>query len=305
MLKQLIAHNFQIHKDVDIHFHPGVNVITGASEAGKSSIIRMIRWVTLNRPSGRSIVKKGESDTKVKLIFDNGVIRKRRKKETTTYNVDGTVLKAIGKELPKEVTDVSLIEDKNCQQQHNPYFLLVKSPGEVAKELNELAGISVIDKLFTIINSELRKTKADLISTKETIPELKEKLEKLEYVEELDEKIAKFAKLIKKNKQRSNMLTNIEDAIADLEAIDNEEKENAKQLQHGETIKLLNVKVEEYRKKQKSYAAITSAISDLEDAEFALKEANEKLEILAKQKRKAMRNVEECPLCGTIIGKEY
>jgi len=304
MLKRLIAHNFQIHKYVDIHFHSGVNIITGASEAGKSSIMRMIRWVTLNRPLGKSIVKKGESNTKVKLIFDNGVIRKKRKKEITTYNINGTVLKAIGKDLPKEVMDVSLVEDKNYQQQHNPYFLLVKSPGEVAKELNDLAGISVIDKLFTAINGELRKTKAELISVEEEIPELKAKLEETIDIEDLEVKVNRFAKLLKRNKQKQLAINAIAETISDIEDIDNEKQKNDKQLQHGDTIANVKKKIEKLLGKRKELDSITTHIINFEDVNDELALAKEDMEVLEKRKKKAMRTIEQCPLCGTLIRKE-
>ena len=301
MLKRIKATNFQGHSNVDIRFHPGVNVITGQSEAGKSAIVRIIRWVTQNRPSGKSIVKIGENITKAKLFFDNGIIKKERNKSTVTYTIKDAILKAIGRDVPYEVSSISNIEDKNIQTQHNPYFLLVKSPGEIAKELNDLAGISVIDKLFTAINGELRNTKAEQINITETIEDLTVKLSEVTDTKKLEEKVNAFAKLLKANKRKQNMLDAISEAIADIEDIDNEERKNSIQLQHGKTIKQLTNRIEKLLANRKKLKSITEHIQNITDTNNRIEQVKEEMDRLEKQKKNIMRNMKECPLCGTIL----
>ena len=44
MLQKVILENFQAHEMSVIEFTEGINVICGASDQGKSSVIRAIRW---------------------------------------------------------------------------------------------------------------------------------------------------------------------------------------------------------------------------------------------------------------------
>jgi len=52
MIKYLQIQNFQSHKDSLLEFDPGVNVIVGSSDSGKTAVIRALRWLVWNRPSG-------------------------------------------------------------------------------------------------------------------------------------------------------------------------------------------------------------------------------------------------------------
>jgi DNA repair exonuclease SbcCD ATPase subunit len=70
MIKRIEIKNFQAHKNTEIDFDPGVNVISGASDAGKSSIFRALLWVITNRPSGDSIKNwdcKKDDTTEVRI----------------------------------------------------------------------------------------------------------------------------------------------------------------------------------------------------------------------------------------------
>jgi len=52
MLKTLRGENFQSWRELLMTLSPGVNVIVGESDAGKSAIMRMLRLLITNRPSG-------------------------------------------------------------------------------------------------------------------------------------------------------------------------------------------------------------------------------------------------------------
>jgi len=301
MIKRLRAKGFQIHKEVDIRFHPGINVITGASDAGKSSIQRMLRWVILNKPSGKSIVRKGATDTKVEIEFDNGFVSKKRKGNTTTYSAAGVQLQAIGKGVPDEVSDITNIDSINIQTQHNPYFLLVKSPGEVAKDLNDLAGISVIDKLFSIINSKIRETKAKLLYINEMIPETQREVKATEHINSLKKKVDNFAQLLKRKRKNEKQSEELSGILSDLQDIDNERWVYKKQLRHEKTIRILTKKTELLLAKKNKYENITTDIAKLDDLKNLIKEAEEKATVLIKRRKKIMAGLEECPLCGTIL----
>ena len=92
MISKIELKNIQSHKDTTIELDPGINIIVGSSNNGKSTIMRAINWVTYNRPLGIDTLashwildKKGNlKDTMSASIFtDDGhsVTRKRTKDE--------------------------------------------------------------------------------------------------------------------------------------------------------------------------------------------------------------------------------
>ena len=57
-MKSIKLKNYQGHKDSSLELHPGVNIITGTSDKGKSSIMRSIEWVRTNRPLGTEMIRE-------------------------------------------------------------------------------------------------------------------------------------------------------------------------------------------------------------------------------------------------------
>ena len=74
MINSVVVRNFQIHKKTSIEFVSGVNIISGTSDNGKSSLIRAMRWVIENRPQG-FYFKRWESPetalTAVSMVVDD------------------------------------------------------------------------------------------------------------------------------------------------------------------------------------------------------------------------------------------
>ena len=170
MVKEIRLKNFQAHKDTTLELHPGVNVITGSSNSGKSSILRAVNWVVHNRPSGDAFVshwarnEKGKqtSNTLASLVKDSGIIT-RTKSATTgnTYSIDDKVLEAIGLDVPEEVDKAINFTEVNTQRQHDAPFLLSETPGEVARFFNKIVHFDAIDRYMSSIESKKRKTKVD------------------------------------------------------------------------------------------------------------------------------------------------
>ncbi|HAA42512.1 MAG TPA: chromosome segregation protein SMC, partial [Ruminiclostridium sp.] len=78
-IEEIIIENFQSHKNTKITFKDGLNVIIGASDHGKSAIIRAIKWVLYNEPRGSDYIRQGANYARVTLKMSNGytIIRER------------------------------------------------------------------------------------------------------------------------------------------------------------------------------------------------------------------------------------
>jgi len=69
MLAELHVSNFAIIEDLQLVFHPGFNVLTGETGAGKSIIIDAIELL-LGGKSSQEMVRAGERSARVEGIFE-------------------------------------------------------------------------------------------------------------------------------------------------------------------------------------------------------------------------------------------
>jgi len=163
MIKELQIKNFQAHINSTLEFCDGVNVITGSSDSGKSSVIRAITWVKDNRPSGDSVRNwemKDKDASTVKVLFsEKNTVTKVRLKSKSSYVVNDDSFEALRQDVPSEVSNTFNFNECNFQTQHDPYFLLKDSPGEVARKMNEIIGLDIIDVLFKRIDERVRESK--------------------------------------------------------------------------------------------------------------------------------------------------
>lgn len=198
MLKSLVLENFQGHKFSHLEFAPGVNVITGESNKGKSSIIRALVWAVTNRPAGAGENwRRWGADKKemvaVRVGLDNGEIARYRKGTENGYVISGenlegiTTLQAIRSGVPTEVDRLFQLGEQNIQTQHNPYFLVEDTPGEVARKLNAVCGLDIIDLCLKNSNQLLSETTRNRNHTHEQIDSLQARIKELEGVERLEE----------------------------------------------------------------------------------------------------------------------
>jgi DNA repair exonuclease SbcCD ATPase subunit len=150
MIQKLSIENFQSHKNTQLVFDPGVNVIVGASDSGKTAIIRALRWVTWNRPSGDSFRSSWGGDTRVEVSLDNtSVIRK--KGTGNEYEANGIRFQAFGADVPEEVRSILNLNEINLQSQFDQPFLLTASPGEVANHFNKIAHLDKINTSIKLV----------------------------------------------------------------------------------------------------------------------------------------------------------
>lgn len=148
----------QSHLDTMIKFTPGLNVITGSTDVGKSTVMRAFLWTIKNKPSGDSLRNwyLDEDDEISSEIGINGQeVVKVRKNNSNFYLFGEHKFEALKTNVPSEIEEVFNLSDFNIQTQHNPYCLINDSPGERARKLNELVGLDVIDKLFKNLNSKI------------------------------------------------------------------------------------------------------------------------------------------------------
>ena len=185
MLKSMHLSNFQSHKASHLEFDPGVNVIIGPSDSGKTAIIRALRWLVWNRPSGDAFRSTWGGDTKASILIENCLIGRGKGKQEE-YFLEDTNFKAFGKEVPEEITKALNLNDVNLQSQLDSPFLLSNSPGEVAKHFNRVAHLDQIDEGLSKVQKWIREIDQDISSSEKQVIGFTEDLEKFEHLEKFE-----------------------------------------------------------------------------------------------------------------------
>lgn len=194
--------NFQSHANTKLNFDEGVNVIIGPSDSGKTAVIRALKWIFFNEPSGTDIIKKGEDSAKVTLKLNTGfkIIRGRSKSknyyeiispENETQRFEG-----FGLNVPQEIIDLTGInkidlgnmkKSLNIAEQLESPFLITESPSIKANALGKLAGVDIIDKALGNLSKDIYEINSDRKSIEKEIKDQEDILKNFEYLK--DEKV--------------------------------------------------------------------------------------------------------------------
>jgi len=175
LISSLSLRHFQSHKKTDIEFSPGVNVIIGSSNSGKTSILRALYWAVYNRPSGLSFVSHWNRDkkdtpikpTRVSAINDSTIISRIRSQELNGYEIgtegDEQKLEAIGMDVPDVIQKAFNLDAVNIQRQMDAPFLLSESAADVARFFNGIIRLDLIDRVLGKAESKRRENNKEKI----------------------------------------------------------------------------------------------------------------------------------------------
>jgi DNA repair protein SbcC/Rad50 len=230
MIKSIQLQNFQNHVDSTLKITEGVNALIGATDSGKTAIIRALRWVVFNRPSvsqfiNHQAMKNGKQVKPVRVTVetDKHVIVRESSATTNSYILDGVVYNAVNKDIPEEVIQALDFNELNIQFQLDSPFLLTETSGEVARMLNKIVKLEDIDSTLRNIESYRRK----LLRNKENLiaqtDELREEIDSinldditstLEMAELLDERQNALLNKIQQLQELISSLREIEEILA-------------------------------------------------------------------------------------------
>ena len=191
MITKVEIQNFQSYKDnTVIEFKEGLNVVSGTSRSGKSTIRRAIMWVITNRPSGTGIISwwakkdtKIIAEVKVTVHLSNGtVISRVRSPDLNGYIINGKVLEAVGMEVPEEIAVAFNMSDINYSSQMESPFLVSQSAGYVATYLNDIVNLSDADYYQGAVESKRRETNKEITEKTKQIAQLQKDVEALQWV---------------------------------------------------------------------------------------------------------------------------
>ncbi len=210
-LKKVILENFQSHKYSVVEFDKGLNIIVGPSDTGKSAIIRGIKWVLYNEPSGDYFIREGETEASVMLEFSNNIkvkrFRSKSKNSYILYNREGEeiVYEGFGNKVPQEIIDLLSIKkipldsnetnSINIGEQLEGAFLLSEKGSTRASAIGRLVGVNLIDDALKESLRDIRNLSIQKKTIENNIDKTKIELEDYSYLNKLQENIIELEKL--------------------------------------------------------------------------------------------------------------
>lgn len=220
MIKKITLHNFQSHKHSEFVFNNKVNVISGTSDSGKSSVVRAIRWVIYNRPLGNSFIRNN-SDKKcyVTIETDKGEITRKKSKRQNSYVINGEEFTALGSDVPDEVNSILNLNDLNFHFQFDPHFLLMESAGKTASKINEVTNLEDGEVLLNNLNKYYRKLKGQQKYKDEDLETTKEKINSLSWVKEAEGLIIDLDSLISQYNEIKSEYENLKKSLDNLKSV--------------------------------------------------------------------------------------
>ena len=270
MINSIETKNYHSHKHTKIEFCDGVNIITGASDAGKSDILRHIKWVVDNRPSGDSVMSWGlnpEDAVFVNLTLPEGNVSKRRQQGKVIYELEvkdqKTTFEAVKTDVPDEINSLINFSEFNYQSQHQSYFLLGDSGGDIAKKLNDLVGLSIIDVMFKNLNSKAIESKRKSEEERKRSGELKDEIDKLSYIDDINTTLKELKTLIDNWEVRTKNNDSLLSLITNIRNINKEISSYSDILEMDSDVKSILNDAEIYRTKTAKLQKLSKIVSSL------------------------------------------
>jgi exonuclease SbcC len=267
MILSLEIWNYQSHKHTLLDFSKGfLNVIIGLSDAGKSVIIRVLRWVLFNQPLGESFRSNWGGDTQVKLTLDdNQTVERVRKTGFNGYILNGnSKFEAIKSGVPEEVLAVLNINELNLQQQLDSPFMLSSTSGEVAKMFNKIARLDKIDLSNSNINSWIISITQTIKSKLEDLKKKIEDYKTYDYLDSFEKDVVIVEGLQTSYNLKNNKVVLLQNLIQNINETEEEIELYQNILSIENDLNEILSKIERKTKMTQDYARLTNTIKSLQ-----------------------------------------
>lgn len=269
-IKTVKIHDFQSHEDSFMEFEKGLNIIVGPSDSGKSAVIRAIKWALFNEiGKGDYFVRYGSKDSFVEIEFYDGTKIRRGRKKKTNYLVYHKVIgsddngnpvveikeyEAFGNEYPIEVLEdmeMSFVNiDKNSNKmginvsdQLEGPFLLNETGTVKAQAIGKLAGVNILDRAISDLNTEIRQKKNIKSKIEESIKQLEDEIVEYEYLEDMEKKLTSTKEILDGIAEKGKFRENLMSLKTKYETVVSEVKAHEKLFSKYENIDDISVKV--------------------------------------------------------------
>jgi exonuclease SbcC len=155
-LTRVSIRNYQSLRRAELKLCPGVNVVVGSTDSGKSSLVRALRDWAHNAEGSDFVTRGAKGPAAVGVTLEDGArVAWAKGRKTNRYAVDGERLDKVGRgRVPGPVSERTGFRPAEFgegverrlqfQEQGEPAFLVGDSPSDCARVLAGLSGASEI-----------------------------------------------------------------------------------------------------------------------------------------------------------------
>ena len=162
-LSELEVIAFGQHIKKIIKFTPGLNVIVGESEMGKSTLVRAMYLLIENSPrGGEKLYQSWLTDKKLSIQLKDDAKNTVKRTKNKYYLNNGNPLKAFGTSVPDPVKELFNFKEINWQKQHDVHYLLFSTGGSAAKLLNSATGMGDQEIIIDSLKQKLSHSKSEI-----------------------------------------------------------------------------------------------------------------------------------------------
>ena len=213
--------NFQSIGKAELLFEPGVNLIVGQSNSGKTAILRAISAALNNPTRGKYFIKKGTASSEVAVTFEGNEIKWRRTPSDSSYEINGEVYKKTGRtNLFELLSNNGFVRDDsgnvmNIEGEWDLPFPFDRTPAELFKLFENIFCISDSAVILKSFKDEESAVVKDKIVKEDKLTRINKKIDALEElntevnIEKINRKLDIFDKNCEKYKKLNEDLAKI------------------------------------------------------------------------------------------------
>jgi exonuclease SbcC len=297
LIKRLSLRNFQAHRNLRLDLDEHVTTIVGPSDAGKSAVIRALRWLVFNRPIGTAFIREGEDRARVKLELDETSITRTRGKANTYQIGEDTPMKSFGNDVPEPVTELLRMGPLNFQAQHDAPFWFCETPGEVSRQLNQIVNLEIIDTTLAALSSRVKKANAAVEISTERLEKAKKERSEFKFARKMAKDLEEIEGLAEEVDEKGSQIDSLDGLIAKVQEAE-DTLQNATTATDGANSALHAGDL--YEEAVQGHKALKSILEDVAYWEENIEEYGKAIE---KAEAEIAEMGEECPTCGQLMVK--
>ncbi len=288
-LRRLIVENFQSHEHTEVVFGPGLNVIVGPSDYGKSALVRALRWVFFNEPKGSNFIRVGARTCRVTVEMDDGtrITRLRTTSGRNQYILQKPgeqeqVFEGFGNEIPQEIIQASgmrrvIIDDRNKAElnfggQLEGPFLLTENGAVRAKVIGQLGGVHILDWAQKSVTTELRRLREEDNQLNAALKDLETALHAYDHLPHLEETINRLEALVSRVEEISRRIDALSDIARQWQELQDALEDNNRVLEGLAFVEQADDRMQNLEVLAKDYVYLSSLADDLRRVEFQLQQ---------------------------------
>jgi len=204
-LKTLELWNFQSHEHTVLEFDPGVNIIRGTNDCGKTTVFRAVRLLAYNRPTrgvDEELIRDGASSCIVKgTMSDGSWVLREKGKDVNRYVVNSPLIRGgqielngFGVSVPVEVSlalgfgPLTIAKSEgmelNISNQGEGAFMLSETDPEIARWMYALTSLDDIRAAIDDLSLDHKRSVQSVRMHEERVEEVGRQLAAFEGLDE-------------------------------------------------------------------------------------------------------------------------